>query len=95
MAGINLPSKAVRTQIASAVHMNLQVNRMRDGTRRVTSIPRWRDGRRHHHDQDLFTSSSRARGPTQAVCNFKSGGSARRSSAGGVFTLDKTLMEVI
>ena len=38
MAGINLPSKAMRTQIASAVHMICQVNRMRDGTRRITSI---------------------------------------------------------
>jgi pilus assembly protein CpaF len=38
MGGINLPSKAVRTQIASAVHMICQVNRMRDGTRRVTHI---------------------------------------------------------
>jgi pilus assembly protein CpaF len=38
MAGINLPSKAVRTQIASAVHLICQVNRMRDGKRRVTQI---------------------------------------------------------
>ncbi len=38
MSGINLPSKAVRTQIAAAVHMILQVSRMRDGVRRVTSI---------------------------------------------------------
>ena len=38
MAGINLPSKAMRTQIASAVHLICQVNRMRDGGRRVTSI---------------------------------------------------------
>src|SRR5712672_3254455 len=38
MAGINLPSRAVRTQIASAVHMICQVNRMRDGHRRITHI---------------------------------------------------------
>ncbi len=38
MAGTNLPSHAVRTQIAAAVHMILQVSRMRDGVRRVTSI---------------------------------------------------------
>jgi pilus assembly protein CpaF len=38
MAGINLPSKATRTQIASAVHLICQVNRMRDGHRRVTQI---------------------------------------------------------
>jgi pilus assembly protein CpaF len=38
MGGINLPSKAVRTQITSAVHLIAQVNRMRDGTRRVTHL---------------------------------------------------------
>lgn len=38
MAGINLPSKAVRTQIASALDMIVQVTRMRDGIRRVTHI---------------------------------------------------------
>ncbi len=38
MSGINLPARAVRTQIAAAVHMILQVSRMRDGVRRVTSI---------------------------------------------------------
>ena len=38
MTGINLPSTAVRTQIAAAVHLIAQVNRMRDGIRRVTHI---------------------------------------------------------
>jgi pilus assembly protein CpaF len=38
MGGYNLPAKAMRTQIASAVHLICQVNRMRDGTRRVTHI---------------------------------------------------------
>ena len=38
MGGINLPSKAMRTQIASAIHLIAQVNRMRDGTRRVTHL---------------------------------------------------------
>ena len=38
MAGINLPSRAVRTQIASAIHMICQVNCMRDGQRRVTHL---------------------------------------------------------
>jgi pilus assembly protein CpaF len=38
MTGINLPSKAVRTQIAAAVHMIVQVSRMRDGVRRITSV---------------------------------------------------------
>jgi pilus assembly protein CpaF len=38
MAGVNLPSKAVRTQIAAAVQMIIQVSRMRDGVRRITSV---------------------------------------------------------
>lgn len=38
MAGINLPSKAVRTQIAAALDLIVQISRMRDGVRRVTSI---------------------------------------------------------
>jgi pilus assembly protein CpaF len=38
MAGINLPSKAVRTQISAAIDMIVQVSRMRDGMRRITSI---------------------------------------------------------
>ncbi len=38
MAGINLPAKAVRTQIASALDLIVQVSRMRDGVRRVTNV---------------------------------------------------------
>jgi pilus assembly protein CpaF len=38
MTGINLPSRAVRTQIAGAVNMIVQVARMRDGVRRVTDV---------------------------------------------------------
>ena len=38
MAGINLPPKAVRTQIADAVDIIVQISRMRDGIRRITSI---------------------------------------------------------
>ena len=38
MAGVNLPAKAVRTQIADAIDIIIQVSRMRDGIRRVTHI---------------------------------------------------------
>ena len=38
MVSSNLPSKAMRQQIASAVHLICQVNRMRDGQRRVTQL---------------------------------------------------------
>jgi pilus assembly protein CpaF len=38
MASATLPVKAVRTQIASAVHLIVQISRMRDGMRRIQSI---------------------------------------------------------
>src|SRR5688572_17055164 len=38
MANLNIPDRAVRQQIASAVNLIIQVNRMADGTRKVTSI---------------------------------------------------------
>ena len=38
MANFNLPSRSVRTQIASAVHLIVQISRMRDGMRRITNI---------------------------------------------------------
>jgi pilus assembly protein CpaF len=38
MAGMDLPSRAIRDQIASAVDLILQVNRFKDGTRKVTHI---------------------------------------------------------
>jgi pilus assembly protein CpaF len=38
LAGVNIPTAALRTQIASAVDMIIQVQRMRDGVRRVTQI---------------------------------------------------------
>jgi pilus assembly protein CpaF len=38
MSGIELPLKAVRTNISSAVNLVVQVSRMSDGKRRMTSI---------------------------------------------------------
>lgn len=38
MGGMNLPSKAVKQQISSAIHMIVQISRMRDGMRRITYI---------------------------------------------------------
>lgn len=38
MAGMDLPLRAIREQIASAVNMVIQVERLRDGTRRVTAV---------------------------------------------------------
>jgi pilus assembly protein CpaF len=38
MASLNLPDKAIRQQVASAINLIAQVSRMADGTRKVTSI---------------------------------------------------------
>lgn len=38
MAGMDLPLRAVREQIAAAVDVIVQLSRLRDGTRRVTAV---------------------------------------------------------
>ena len=38
MAGVDLPVRAIRSQIASSVHLIVQQSRLSDGTRRVTAI---------------------------------------------------------
>jgi pilus assembly protein CpaF len=38
MGGFNLPAKAMREQIASAIHIIIQAQRLRDGSRRITHI---------------------------------------------------------
>jgi pilus assembly protein CpaF len=38
MAGLELPAKAIREQVASAINLIVQLTRMRDGSRRVTHV---------------------------------------------------------
>jgi pilus assembly protein CpaF len=38
MAGMELPEKAIREQVAGAVHLIVQLSRMADGTRKVIEI---------------------------------------------------------
>jgi pilus assembly protein CpaF len=38
MAGLDLPIRAIRQQIASSIHLIVQQSRLSDGSRRVTSI---------------------------------------------------------
>jgi pilus assembly protein CpaF len=38
MAGMELPSRAIREQIASAINIIIQQNRLRDGSRKITYI---------------------------------------------------------
>ncbi|MCG8597567.1 MAG: CpaF family protein [Kiloniellales bacterium] len=98
MAGINLPSKAVRTQIAAALDVIVQISRMRDGVRRVTSISEVVG-----MEGDVIT--------TQELFNFKFEGQDTDGKITGVFKstglrphftskaayfgLDKVLLEAI
>ena len=38
MEGLDLPSRAIMEQIASAIHLVIHLSRLRDGTRRVTHL---------------------------------------------------------
>jgi pilus assembly protein CpaF len=38
MSGVDLPQRAIREQIASAIHLIVQQSRLRDGSRRITNI---------------------------------------------------------
>lgn len=38
MAGLDMPAKAIRKQIASAIHLIIQLSRLEDGSRRIISI---------------------------------------------------------
>src|SRR5947209_1816070 len=38
MANLNIPERAIRQQVASAIHLLIQVSRFSDGTRKVTQI---------------------------------------------------------
>jgi pilus assembly protein CpaF len=56
MAGADLPSRAIREQIASAIQVIVQQSRLRDGTRKITNITEVLDfdGERVQM-QDIFT----------------------------------------
>jgi pilus assembly protein CpaF len=38
MAGMDLPLKAIRQQVASAINLIVQLNRLKDGSRKITSV---------------------------------------------------------
>src|SRR6185503_656320 len=38
MAGIDLPTRAIREQVASAIDLIVHISRLRDGSRRVTEV---------------------------------------------------------
>jgi pilus assembly protein CpaF len=98
MAGINLPAKAVRTQIASALDMIVQISRMRDGMRRITHVVEviGMEGD-VITTQDLFTYVYEGEDPEgKLIGRFESSGLRPHfTTKAQYFGLDKALMEVI
>jgi pilus assembly protein CpaF len=72
MANLNIPEKAIRQQIASAVNVIVQINRMSDGTRKVTSISELTG-----MEQDVITM--------QEIFAFKKTGVAENGTVIGAF----------
>jgi pilus assembly protein CpaF len=68
MANFNIPERAVRQQIASAISVVVQISRMSDGTRRVTNIAEITGMENEIITmQDIFTFVRRGIGPTGKV----------------------------
>ncbi len=64
MANLNLPPQAIRSQVASAIHVIIQISRMRDGQRRITFVS---EVVGMESDiitmQDLYTFQTKGEGP--------------------------------
>jgi pilus assembly protein CpaF len=98
MAGVNWPSKAVRTQIAAAVNMIVQVSRMRDGVRRITQITEIVGVEGDViTTQDLFTYKFESEGADgKLIGSFVSGGLRPFfTPRAEYYGLDRTLLEAI
>jgi pilus assembly protein CpaF len=76
MANINLPDKAIRQQIASAIGIVVQISRLSDGTRRVVSISEITGMESDTMSmQEIFTFARRGIGPNGRVTGaFKGNG---------------------
>jgi pilus assembly protein CpaF len=98
MTGINLPARAVRTQIAAAVNLIVQVSRMRDGMRRVVQITEivGMEGE-VITTQDLFTFQFEGETPDGKLRGtFKSAGVRPHFlPRAEYYGLDRALLEVI
>jgi pilus assembly protein CpaF len=99
MANLNLPEKAVRQQIASAIQVIVQVSRMSDGTRRVTHVSEIAGTVGDMVSmQDIFLFEKRGVGPNgKVIGRFKATGIvpkfAERLRASGI-PFDMNLLEV-
>src|SRR6185437_9486996 len=68
MANLNLPEKAIRQQIASAVAIIIQISRMSDGSRRITHFSEITGMSEDVVSlQDIFRFEKRGLGPTNKV----------------------------
>jgi pilus assembly protein CpaF len=68
MANLNLPEKAIRQQIASAVAIIIQISRMSDGTRRITHFSEITGMSEEVVSlQDIFRFEKRGLGPNNKV----------------------------
>jgi len=98
MAGVKLPNEAVRSQIAGAVDMVVQISRMRDGIRRITHITEvvGMEGE-VVTTQDLFTFQFEGEDKEGNLFgSFKSTGLRPAfSDRAKYFGLDKALMEAM
>src|ERR1700744_4457065 len=98
MGDINLPEKAIRAQIASAVHLIVQIARMGDGSRRITHIAELTGAFSDVISmQDIFVFERAGLGPTGKVKGrFRGTGIvpkfAEKAKAAG-FPLPATLLD--
>jgi pilus assembly protein CpaF len=98
MANLNIPNKAMRTQIAGSLHMIVQIQRMRDGMRRLTHIT---EVTGMEGDvittQDLFTYEFKGEGADgKLLGTFKSSGLRPNfMPKAAYYGLDKQLMEAM
>jgi pilus assembly protein CpaF len=98
MANLNIPNKAMRTQIAGSLHMIVQIQRMRDGMRRLTHITEITGMEGDViTTQDLFTFEFKGEGPDgKLLGTFKSSGLRPNfMPKAAYYGLDKALMEAM
>ncbi|MEQ8506570.1 MAG: CpaF family protein [Rhodospirillales bacterium] len=98
MAGVKLPNEAVRSQIAGAVNMIVQIARMRDGVRRITHITEvvGMEGE-VVTTQDLFTFQFEGENADGTLYgSFKSSGLRPNFAANAkYFGLEKALLDAV
>ena len=98
MTGVKLPAEAVRSQIAGAVNLIVQIARMRDGVRRITHITEvvGMEGD-VVTTQDLFTFEYAGEDSTGRLSGiFKSAGLRPHFLArAGYYGLDRALMQAV